>query len=159
MNLNSNNNQEIRENYIKLDMRKVDISVYMPKLLITRLVRREKLQNFSVMFFLYNIILLGLSITYLDSSSMTRRYISNGDDFWGFILENKLKPKEISLFFAFTGLLILFSSCFNIMNGIVILKHIFRGGLKIRLSFAIYTTLVIQIINASFETTTNKLKT
>lgn len=147
--LNNNNNQS--PNNIKLNINKVDLSVYLPKLLHARLARREKLKYFSIVFFIYNLILIVLGIFYLDAGNTTREYISNGDEFWDFIQQNKVRPKELALFYSFTGLFSILSSCFNIMNGLVILKHIFRGGLKIRLSFATYTTLILQIINFSFS--------
>jgi len=153
--INNNDKPIIEDNdqpkNIKLDIKKVDPSIYMPKLLIVRLRRRLNIKYFSVIFFLYNIILLILGIFYIDASSNTRRYINNGDDFWNFYFENKIRNKELPLFFSFTGMLVIFSTSFNIMNGLVILKHIFKGGLKIRLSLAIYTTTIIQIINFGFS--------
>ncbi len=138
-------------NYIKLDINKVDPSVFMPKLLIARLRRRMNIKYFSIVFFLYNIILLIIGIFYIDASSFTRKYINDADDYWNFYFENKIRNKEIPLVFSFTGILVIISTSFNIMNGLVILKHIFRGGLRTRLSFAIYTTTIIQAINFGFS--------
>lgn len=135
---------------IKLDIKKTDQTVYLPKLLIARLKRRENVKGFSIVFFLYNLILLVIGIFYLDASASTRKYVGNGDEFWNFIFENKIRPKELSLLFAFTGVFVIFSCSFNIMNGLVILKHIFKGGIKIRLSYSIYTTTVIQSLNFGF---------
>jgi len=146
-------NEDVNKNEknIKLEISKVDSSLYVPKLLMIRLNRRNNLKNFSIFFFLFNLLLLGLGILYIDASSHTRRYISKGDDFWNFVFENKLKSKELVLIFSFTGIFEIFASSFNIMNGLVVMKHIFRGGLKIRLSFSIYTTMIIQIINFGFS--------
>jgi len=145
--INNENEQLEKPENIKLDIKKVDPTVYLPKLLIARIKRRENIKGFSIVFFLYNIILLIIGIFYLDASATTRKYIRNGDDFWNFIFESKIRSKELSLLFAFTGVFVIFSTCFNIMNGIVILKHIFKGGLKVRLSFCIYATTVIQVFN------------
>lgn len=136
---------------IKLDIKKVDQTIYLPKLLLTRLQRREKVKTFSIVFFLYNIVLLVLGVIYIDASSFTRKYIRNGDEFWNFVFENKKKPKELSLLCSFAGIFEILCCSFNIMNGLVILKHIFKGGLRIRLSFSIYSTTIIQVFNFGFS--------
>ena len=143
--------QEPHLKNIKLDIRKVDPIVYLPKLLFARLKRRENVKAFSIVFFLYNIILLIIGILYIDASASTNKYIGNGDDFWNFVFDNKIRPKELSLLFSFAGIFVIFSISFNIMNGFVILNHIFKGGLKNRLSYSIYTTTVIQIVDFGFS--------
>jgi len=136
---------------IKLDIKKVDQKVYLPKILYNRINRRTSTKILSIFFFIYNILLIALGIIYIQASSDTRNYIANGDDFWDFINQMNLKSKEISLVCAFTGMLIAVSSAFNLINGIVILKHIFRGGLKIRLTLCSYACLTLQILNFCFS--------
>ena len=145
------NESDAKPKNIKLHIKKVDPTVYLPKLLTSRLQRRENVKKFSIVFFLYNIILLILGIFYIDASFSTRKYIGNGDEFWNFVFENKMRPKELSLLFSFAGIFEILSTSFNIMNGLVILKHIFIGGLKIRLSFSIYTTTIFQVFNFGFS--------
>jgi hypothetical protein len=136
---------------INLDINKVDQSLYLPKILINRIKRRNKTKILSIFLFVYNLLLIIIGIIYIDASSNTRNYIGNGDEFWELFDELDLRPKEISLICAFTGMLVAVSSASNIVNGIVILKHIFRGGLKIRLTLCSYASLFLQILNLCFS--------
>ena len=146
MNKNTRTNEQI-----KLDIKKVDQSVYLPKILSNRIIKRIQTKRLSIFFFIYNILLIVLGIIYIEASSDARNFIVNGDEFWEFVFEFNLRPKEISLICAFTGMLITVSSAFNIINGGVILKHIFRGGLKIRLTLSSYASLTLQILNFCFS--------
>jgi hypothetical protein len=136
---------------INLDINKVDQSLYLPKILSNRIKRRNKTKILSIFLFAYNILLIVIGIIYIEASSNTRNYIGNGDEFWKLFNDLNFKPKEISLICAFTGMLVSVSSAFNIVNGLVILKHIFRGGLKIRLTLCSYACLTIQILNFCFS--------
>ena len=86
-----------------------------------------------------------LGIFFLHSVYMTRNYIINGDTYW----EEAMKHSgylNLQFFNAFTGIFLICVAVFSIMNNILIMGHIYSGGLKKRVKYANYIFLFFQIV-------------
>jgi hypothetical protein len=125
----------------------IDSQLYLPRLLYLRLNRRERLKGVTITCMVYNFFLLIIGFVFVDCIWDTRSYLGvTGDEFWETHKVNETNDGEVQLISAFTGILTLVSSFYNIMNLSVILYHTHNGGLLIRLKFAQWVYLVLNII-------------
>lgn len=118
---------------------------YVPKNLYFRLSRRISAKYFLGYYFVVLFIMIILGILFLNAVYMTRNYIINGDDFWEDYLKNDFNL-NLQFFNAFTGVFLICVAVFSIMNNILIIGHIYAGGLKKRLNYANYIFLFFQVV-------------
>lgn len=131
---------------IDLNIPNLNENLYLPRMLYLRLKHRENIKFFIAFYTVFNIFAIILGALYLDAAGNTKKYISNIIDFWDFYKINTLVRKEIPLMATFSGIFLLCLGVFNLMNMIVIIKHVFIGGLRIRLKILSYLYLIFQII-------------
>lgn len=126
-------------------MRTVKEEDYVPKNLYLRLSRRVSAKYFLGYYFVVLFVMIILGILFLNAVYITRYYIINGDDFWE---EYSKKDFNLNLQFfnAFTGVFLICIAVFSIMNNILIMGHIYAGGLKKRLNYANYIFLFFQVV-------------
>jgi hypothetical protein len=129
-----------------MDDRNTERPQYIPKLLFLRMTRRAGLKNFSFVVLAFHFAFLILGFIFIDGIWNTRKYISNGNDYWDYFKIQSLSDKEVQYYCTFSGILCLLSSAFNIMNMIVIIVHTFNGGLRARLKFCQWIHFLMQLI-------------
>ena len=118
---------------------------YVPKNLYLRLSRRNSAKCFIIYYFFILAIMIVFGALFLHSVYLTRNYIVNGDVFWEKTFKNP-KMLRIQSFSAFTGVFLICVGVFSIMNNILVIGHIYAGGLKRRLQYASFVFLFFQII-------------
>ena len=143
----SQNNSNINKKKIKIPNPEEDD--YIPKILNLRLERRKSLKYFSLYFFILNILYIIFGILFFYATYVTRYFISDPDKFWSINME---KPYLLKLqrFTAAAGMFLFCSSIFSIMDNIVIVYHIIKGGLKRRLNYANYILFFLQVFSFIF---------
>ena len=118
---------------------------YVPKNLYLRLSRRHSAKYFIIFYFFLLVVMIILGALFLHSVYLTRNYIVNGDVFWEKPFQNP-KMLRIQSFSAFTGVFLICVGVFSIMNNILVIGHIYAGGLKRRLQYASFVFLFFQVI-------------
>lgn len=118
---------------------------YVPKNLYLRLSRRQSAKCFIIYYFVIIAIMIIYGALFLHSVYLTRNYILSGDIFWERTFEHP-RLLRIQSFSAFTGVLLICVGVFSIMNNILVIGHIYAGGLKRRLQYASYVFLFFQIV-------------
>lgn len=126
-------------------MNKIEDIKFVPKNLYLRLSRRNSAKYFIAYYFGVLALMIIIGILFLNSVYVTRNYITNGDSFW-----EKTKKSSVLLklqsFCAFTGVFMICIGGFSVMNNILVIGHIYAGGLKQRLQYASYVFLIFQIV-------------
>lgn len=119
--------------------------IYLPKNLYLRLTRRYSSKYFVIYYFFIIFVKIILGVLFLNAVYVTRNYLIDPDKFWEKTLK---KDKYLSLqsYCAFTGIFLICSSIFSIMNNALITSHIYFGGLKRRLQYANYAFLILQVL-------------
>jgi hypothetical protein len=114
-----------------------------PLILYLRLSRRNSVKYFIIYYF---VLLLGMTvfgILFLNSVYVTRHYIVNPDKFWKQVLEHNYLL-SLQKYCAFTGIFLICLSAFLIMNNILVVVHVYYGGLQRRLQVANYIFIIFQ---------------
>ena len=114
-----------------------------PLILYLRLSRRNSVKYFIIYYF---VLLLGMTvfgILFLNSVYVTRHYIVNPDKFWKQVLEHNYLL-NLQKYCAFTGIFLICLSAFLIMNNILVVVHVYYGGLQRRLQVANYIFIIFQ---------------
>ena len=114
-----------------------------PLILYLRLSRRNSVKYFIIYYF---VLLLGMTvfgILFLNSVYVTRHYIVNPDKFWKQVLEHNYLL-SLQKYCAFTGIFLICLSVFLIMNNILVVVHVYYGGLQRRLQVANYIFIIFQ---------------
>ena len=114
-----------------------------PLILYLRLSRRNSVKYFVIYYF---VLLLGMTvfgILFLNSVYVTRHYIVNPDKFWKQVLEHNYLL-SLQKYCAFTGIFLICLSAFLIMNNILVVVHVYYGGLQRRLQVANYIFIIFQ---------------
>ena len=114
-----------------------------PLILYLRLSRRNSVKYFIIYYF---VLLLGMTvfgILFLNSVYVTRHYIVNPDKFWKQVLEHNYLL-SLQKYCAFTGIFLICLSVFLIMNNILVVVHVYYGGLQKRLQVANYIFIIFQ---------------
>ena len=93
--------------------------IYLPKNLYLRLTRRYSSKYFVIYYFFIIFIKIILGVLFLNAVYVTRNYLIDPDKFWEKTLK---KDKYLSLqsYCAFTGIFLICSSIFSIMNNALI---------------------------------------
>ena len=143
----SQNNSDINKKKIKTPNPEEDD--YLPKILNLRLEKRKSLNYFSLYFFILNILYIIFGILFFYATYVTRYFISDPDKFWSINMERPhlLKLHRVT---AAAGMFLFCSSIFSIMDNIVIVYHIIKGGLKRRLNYANYILFFLQVFSFIF---------
>ncbi len=114
-----------------------------PLILYLRLSRRNSVKYFIIYYF---VLLLGMTvfgILFLNSVYVTRHYIVNPDKFWKQVLQHNYLL-SLQKYCAFTGIFLICLSAFLIMNNILVVVHVYYGGLQRRLQVANYIFIIFQ---------------
>jgi len=114
-----------------------------PLILYLRLSRRNSVKYFIIYYFVLLLAILVFGILFLNSVYVTRHYIINPDKFW----EQTLKHSyllNLQKYCAFTGIFLICLSVFLIMNNILVIVHVYYGGLQRRLQVANYIFIIFQ---------------
>ena len=114
-----------------------------PLILYLRLSRRNSVKYFIIYYF---VLLLGMTvfgILFLNSVYVTRHYIVNPDKFWKQVLQHNYLL-SLQKYCAFTGIFLICLSVFLIMNNILVVVHVYYGGLQRRLQVANYIFIIFQ---------------
>ena len=119
---------------------------YIEKILDLRLTRRKSVKIFSIHFFILNFFYFLFGIIFLFATYLTRYFIFDPDKFWSISMERPYLLK-LQRFCAGTGMFLVCSSIFSIMDNTVIYLHIIKGGLRRRLLYANYIFFFVQIIS------------
>jgi hypothetical protein len=128
-------------------MEAVSIEKAVPKSLLSRMYYRQMSIIAVSSFMFLSLMFAGIGVLFIISISNIHHYSAmHITDFWNFYNENDIKAKEVPLTATFSGIFLIGVAVFNLMNFIVILKHLVRGGLKMRLSFFNYIVLILHIV-------------
>lgn len=128
-------------------MESVSIEKAVPKSLLQRMYYRQMSLIATCAFIFLSLIFAGVGVLFIISNSNIYHYTAMTiTDFWNFHNENGIKAKEVPLMATFSGIFLIGVAVIDIMNFIVILKHLIRGGLKMRLSFFNYIVIIIHVI-------------
>ena len=111
-----------------------------------RITRRKSVKLFAIHFFILNFFYCIFGIIFLFATYLTRYFIFDPDRFWSISMENPHLLK-LQRFCAGTGMFLVCSSVFSIMDNTVIILHIIKGGLRRRLQYANYIFSFVQIIS------------
>ena len=122
---------------------------YIEKILNLRLTSRKSVKKFSKYSFLLKIFYFIFGLIFLCATYVTRYFIIDPDKFWSICMERQYLLK-LQRFCAATGMFLVCSSIFSIMDNIVIYFHIIKGGLRRRLQYANYILFFVQIISFIF---------
>lgn len=107
----------------------------LPKVLRDRIEARKNSRVYLVVCALFNIFLIILSGFYFDCYYYTRKYITNGDQFWEFMIKKNISNKAIPLNAMLNGMVCILTFSFNLMNYVVIFLYIQFGGVRDRIIF------------------------
>jgi len=114
-----------------------------PLILYLRLSRRNSVKYFIIYYFVLLLGMLVFGILFLNSVYVTRHYIVNPDKFWKELLKHKYLL-NLQKYCAFTGIFLICLSVFLIMNNILVIVHVYYGGLQRRLQVANYIFIIFQ---------------
>jgi hypothetical protein len=129
------------------DMKKTDPEKFLPKLLMTRLHFRELTTVILAFYSLFSILYLTLGVVYIDSAFDSYKYSAYRiPEFWAKYNEGNIKNKEIQLLASFSGIFSICLAVFSFMCCAVMLKHILKGGLKMRLEAVNFVNIIVQSI-------------
>jgi len=114
-----------------------------PLILYLRLSRRNSVKYFIIYYFVFLLGMTVFGILFLNSVYVTRHYIVNPDKFWKQVLQHNYLL-SLQKYCAFTGIFLICLSAFLIMNNILVVVHVYYGGLQRRLQVANYIFIIFQ---------------